>query len=110
VRKLARARDAKNVVPPMGNPNRARSIVECLPARGRNNFLCRGQRFAFSHNLGQEPKLVDTISLGDAISSVAITPQCEHALGHQACSNKVAWGDIDGQKVSYGKTDLAVGV
>jgi hypothetical protein len=36
---------------PMGNLNRARSIIECLLARGRNNFLCRRQRFELSHNL-----------------------------------------------------------
>ena len=59
---------------------------------------------------GQDVKLVDTISLGDTVSSVAITPQGDHALVTKHAANKVAWLDIDGQKVSYGKTDLSVGV
>jgi DNA-binding beta-propeller fold protein YncE len=59
---------------------------------------------------GRDVKLVDTISLGDTVSSVAITPQGDHALVTKHAANKVAWLDIDGQKVSYGKTDLSVGV
>jgi DNA-binding beta-propeller fold protein YncE len=59
---------------------------------------------------GQDVKLADTISLGDTVSSVAITPQGDHALVTKHAANKVAWLDIDGQKVSYGKTDLSVGV
>jgi DNA-binding beta-propeller fold protein YncE len=59
---------------------------------------------------GQDVKLADTISLGDTVSSVAITPQGDHALVTKHAVNKVAWLDIDGQKVTYNKTDLAVGV
>jgi len=59
---------------------------------------------------GQDVKLVDIISLGDTVSAVAITPEGEHALVTKHAANKVAWLDIDGQKVSYSKTDLAVGV
>jgi hypothetical protein len=36
----------------MGNPDRRRSTIECLLARGQNNFLRRRQRSEFSHNLG----------------------------------------------------------
>jgi hypothetical protein len=38
----------------MGNPNRARSMIEYLLARGQNNFLRRRQRFELSHNLDPE--------------------------------------------------------
>jgi DNA-binding beta-propeller fold protein YncE len=55
-------------------------------------------------------KLADTISLGDTVSSVAITPAGDHALVTKHAANKVAWLDIDGQKVTDSKTDLSVGV
>jgi hypothetical protein len=42
----------------MGNPNRARSMIECLPARGQNNFLRRRKRFEFPHSLGHKRSLV----------------------------------------------------
>jgi DNA-binding beta-propeller fold protein YncE len=58
----------------------------------------------------QGVKLIDTIPLGDTVSAVAITPDGKHALVTKHAANKVAWLDIDGQKVSYSKTDFAVGV
>jgi hypothetical protein len=36
----------------MGNPNRTVSMIECLLARGQNNFLRRRKRFEFPHSLG----------------------------------------------------------
>jgi hypothetical protein len=41
----------------MGNPNRTVSMIECLLARGQNNFLRRRKRFEFPHSLGQNPTL-----------------------------------------------------
>jgi hypothetical protein len=38
----------------MGNPNRTVSMIECLLARGQNNFLRRRKRFEFPQSLGQE--------------------------------------------------------
>jgi hypothetical protein len=38
----------------MSNPNRTVSMIECLLARGQNNFLRRRKRFEFSHSLGQD--------------------------------------------------------
>jgi hypothetical protein len=35
----------------MGYPNRTVSMIECLLARGQNNFLRRRKRFEFSHSL-----------------------------------------------------------
>ncbi len=59
---------------------------------------------------GKEVRLVDTVPMGDTVSAVAITPDGKHALATKHAVNKVAWLDIDGQKVTYNKTDLAVGV
>ena len=59
---------------------------------------------------GKQVKLVDTVPMGDTVSAVAITPDGKHALASKHAVNKVAWLDIDGQKVTYNKTDLAVGV
>jgi DNA-binding beta-propeller fold protein YncE len=58
----------------------------------------------------KEVKVAQTISLGDTVSAVAITPDGKHALVTKHAANKVAWLDIDGQTVSYGQKDLAVGV
>jgi hypothetical protein len=38
----------------MGNPNRTRSMSECILARRQNNFLRRRQRFEFPHSLDPE--------------------------------------------------------
>ena len=59
---------------------------------------------------GKEVKPVQTISLGDTVSAVAITPDGKRALVTKHAVSKVAWLDIDGQTVSYGKSDLSVGV
>jgi DNA-binding beta-propeller fold protein YncE len=59
---------------------------------------------------GKDVKLVDTIATGDTVAAVAITPDGKHALAVKQTANKVAWLDIDGQKVTYSKYDMTVGV
>src|SRR5580704_13561531 len=48
--------------------------------------------------------------MGDSVSAVAIAPDGRHALASKCSVNKVAWLDIDGQKVTYSKLDFGVGV
>lgn len=59
---------------------------------------------------GQEVKLVDTIALRDPVSAVAFAPDGKHALASKNTANRISLLDIDGDKVTYGKTDLSVGV
>src|SRR5262249_26443539 len=57
-------------------------------------------------------KLIDTVPLGDKAdpSAVAITPDGKRALVTKFAAHKVALLAIDGQKVSYGKYDMATGL
>jgi DNA-binding beta-propeller fold protein YncE len=65
---------------------------------------------------GKTVKVIDTVALSapgapsEQVSSVAITPDGKRALVSKFASHKVALLDIDGQKVSYGKYDMAVGL
>lgn len=66
---------------------------------------------------GKEVKVVDTVSIAAAqggpneqVSAVAITPDGKHALVAKFASHKIALLDIDGQKVTYGKYDMATGL
>ena len=59
---------------------------------------------------GQEVKLVDSVAMGDPVSAVAFTPDGKHAVVAKNTVNKVSLLNIDGEKVTYDKTDLSVGV
>ncbi len=59
---------------------------------------------------GKDVKIIDTIAMGDSVTTVAITPDGKHAIAAKSTANKIAWLDIDGQKVTYGKYDIVVGV
>lgn len=62
---------------------------------------------------GKEVKVVDTVNIGagpDQVSAVAIAPDGKRALALKSAVNKVALLAIDGEKVSYDKTDLPAGV
>jgi DNA-binding beta-propeller fold protein YncE len=66
---------------------------------------------------GKDVKVVDTVSIAAAqggpneqVSAVAITPDGKHALVAKFASHKIALLDIDGQKVTYGKYDMATGL
>jgi DNA-binding beta-propeller fold protein YncE len=58
---------------------------------------------------GKEVKLVGSVPMGDSVATVAITPDGKHAIAVKNTANKVAWLDIDGQKVTYNKYDMIVG-
>jgi DNA-binding beta-propeller fold protein YncE len=66
---------------------------------------------------GKEVKVVDTVSIAAAqggpseqVSAVAITPDGKRALAAKFASHKIALLDIDGQKVTYTKYDMATGL
>jgi DNA-binding beta-propeller fold protein YncE len=62
---------------------------------------------------GKDISVVDTVTVGtgaDQISAVAITPDGKRALAVKSNANKVALLSIDGQKVTYDKSDLPVGI
>jgi len=66
---------------------------------------------------GKEVKLVDTVSVAatqggpnEQVSAIAITPDGKHALAAKFASHKIALLDIEGQKVTYAKYDMATGL
>lgn len=62
---------------------------------------------------GKDVKVLDTVSVGtpqDSISAVAITPDGKRALVAKFASHKIGLLDIDGQKVTYTKYDMATGL
>jgi len=62
---------------------------------------------------GKDISVVDTVTVGtgaDQVSTVAITPDRKRALAVKSNANKVALLSIDGQKVTYDKSDLPVGI
>jgi len=62
---------------------------------------------------GKDISVVDTVTVGtgaDQVSTVAITPDGKRALAVKSNANKVALLSIDGQKVTYDKSDLPVGI
>jgi DNA-binding beta-propeller fold protein YncE len=62
---------------------------------------------------GKDILVVDTVTIGtgaDQVSAVAITLDGKRALAVKAAANKVALLSIEGQKVTYDKHDLPVGI
>ncbi len=59
---------------------------------------------------GTDVKVIDTIPMGDEVSQVVFTPDGKHALASKSAANKVALLDVDGDKVTYTKRDLLVGL
>jgi DNA-binding beta-propeller fold protein YncE len=59
---------------------------------------------------GTDVKLVDTVDMGDEVSHVVFTPDGKHALATKNFANKVALLDVAGEKVTYTKRDLPVGI
>jgi DNA-binding beta-propeller fold protein YncE len=65
---------------------------------------------------GKDVKLVDTVVVtptgapNEQLSSVAITPDGKRALVAKFAVHKVGFLDIDGQKVTYSKYDVATGL
>ena len=59
---------------------------------------------------GKEVKLVDTVVIGEHVAHVAFTPDGKRAIAGKFPGHKVAMLEVDGQKVTYTKRDIAVGL
>jgi len=59
---------------------------------------------------GKDVKLVDTVPMGEQVAAVAFTPDGKRALAVKFPGHKVALLDVDGQKVTYTKYDMNVGL
>ena len=57
-----------------------------------------------------EVKLVDTVPMGDQVAAVVFTPDGKRALAVKFPAHKVAVLDVNGQKVTYAKYDMPVGL
>jgi DNA-binding beta-propeller fold protein YncE len=57
-----------------------------------------------------EVKLIDTIPVGDVVAHVVFTPDGKRALAVKFPAHKVAVLDVEGQKVTYTKYDMPVGL
>ncbi len=55
-------------------------------------------------------KLIDTVTIGEQVAHVAFTPDGRRALAAKFPGHKVALLEVNGQKVTYTKRDLAVGL
>ena len=58
----------------------------------------------------KEVKLVDTVPMGDQVAAVAFTPDGKRALAVKFPGHKAALLEVDGQKVTYTKYDMPVGL
>ncbi len=59
---------------------------------------------------GKEVKLVDTVPMGEQVAAVAFTPDGKRALAAKFPGHKAALLEVDGQKVTYTKYDMMVGL
>ena len=59
---------------------------------------------------GKDVKLVDTVPMDEQVAAVAFTPDGKRALAVKFPGHKVALLDVDGQKVTYTKYDMNVGL
>lgn len=60
--------------------------------------------------LHDEVKLIDTIPVGDVVAHVVFTPDGKRALAVKFATHKVAVLNVEGQKVTYDKYDMPVGL
>ncbi len=54
-------------------------------------------------------KLIDTVAMGEEVSHAVFTPDGKRALVTKFPGNKIAFLDVDGDKVTYNKFDLPAG-
>jgi DNA-binding beta-propeller fold protein YncE len=59
---------------------------------------------------GKEVKLMDTVAMGEQVAAVAFTPDGKRALAVKFPGHKAALLEVDGQKVTYTKYDMNVGL
>jgi DNA-binding beta-propeller fold protein YncE len=59
---------------------------------------------------GTDVKLIDTVPMGEQVAHVVFTPDGKRALAGKFPGHKVAVLKVDGQKVTYDKYDMPVGL
>jgi DNA-binding beta-propeller fold protein YncE len=59
---------------------------------------------------GKDVKLVDTVTIGEQVAAVVFTPDGKRAFAVKFPGHKVAMLEVNGQKVSYTKYDMPVGL
>lgn len=59
---------------------------------------------------GTDVKLIDTVPMGEQVAHVVFTPDGKRALAVKFPGHKVAVLKVDGQKVTYDKYDMPVGL
>ncbi len=59
---------------------------------------------------GKDVKLVDTVPMGEQVAAVVFTPDGKRALAVKFPGHKAALLEVDGQKVTYTKYDMMVGL
>jgi DNA-binding beta-propeller fold protein YncE len=59
---------------------------------------------------GKQVRLIDTVPMGEMVAAVVFTPDGKRAMAAKFPGHKIALLDVDGQKVSYDKRDIAVGL
>jgi DNA-binding beta-propeller fold protein YncE len=57
-----------------------------------------------------EVKLIDTVPVGDVVAHVVFTPDGKRALAVKFPAHKVAVLEVEGQRVTYNKYDMPVGL
>ena len=59
---------------------------------------------------GKQVKLIDTVQIGEHVAHVAFTPDGKRALAGKVPRSQGGVAQVDGQKVTYAKRDLVVGL
>jgi len=59
---------------------------------------------------GKQVKLIDTVAMGDSVSAAVFTPDGKRAFATKFPAHKVALLGVDGEKVTYEKRDIPVGL
>jgi DNA-binding beta-propeller fold protein YncE len=59
---------------------------------------------------GKQVKLVDTVAMGEQVSAVVFSPDGKRAFATKFPGHKLALLNVDGQKVTYDKRDVPVGL
>ena len=90
----------------MGNPNRTVSMIECLVARGQNNFLRRRKRFEFPHNLGQKQTFAKMPHAKKKDRRKAVSPKPNRMFGSDGCALGVFDLEVASDSIEHGHLSL----
>src|SRR5262249_5611175 len=59
---------------------------------------------------GKDVKVVDSVAMGEQVSMVAFTPDGKRAVASKNVNNKASMLEVNGDKVTYNKYDMLVGL